>query len=143
MPYYTVLVSVNGNQSAYAIDPVPNRTEAENVLNMWPSGNVTFECFKSSFAEPLVFPAYCDTCDLFCVAQPSNNFFPFRIDSASLTATNNFALFLITIGSPICGVGVILLVVYVTLYQNVLDARKAARPEETDDEGIEFQPMEI
>ena len=133
-PYYTVLLSVNGGQSAYLMDPTPSLDEAETQLSIWemrPSGN--FTCLLREDSEGLSFPAYCDTCTLDCPSQVDQTTEVLRVTSEELTNYFDIAMLFIAIGTPVCAVFMILLILSISLCQRREDQKLIADASEVEE----------
>ena len=130
-PLWAVLVAVRGpapgpaNATAYLADPVPSETHARAQLAAWRAAAAPqVACKYRPRGTPLAYPAYCDTCNLWCPMVPAPFASEYRITSQSLEEREDFAMLLITIGSPVCGAFLALFIVAMSMCQRRFDMRE-------------------
>lgn len=135
-PLATVLVSVDsvgesgtalGNSSAYLIDPTADLVRVSSALLSWLASaphRVPFQCWVRKTKTPMTFPDACPACDLQCTqtSPPA----PVLLFSSVIEHSNSVGIILIAIGSGVCGGGLVLFVVFLTLAQLNVGQRQTA-----------------
>jgi hypothetical protein len=120
-PAFVVLLQSSENFSIYFSDPVSSFSAAAAQLDsIGPPFNAS--CWTRK-GETLQFPSVCGSCALSC-----SNFSltPQMLNSSSVDALRPLAYLYISIGSPICAAGLVLVVLFLTLYQMRQDALRRA-----------------
>ncbi len=127
---FVVLLRSSSNFSVYLSDPVSSYAQAQSQLAALVLP-INASCWKKT-GETLQYPLFCDTCSLVC-----SNFSlsPQYLESSSIANIRPTAFLYISIGSPITGVFVVGICVFLTLYQMREDALRKASSLIQDDAG--------
>lgn len=126
---YVVTLNVNANNTLYLSDPVRSYAEALSQLAALVPRFATWNasgCLQRQQTNLLAYPAACSACHLTCVPDSRGTIeVPLYLESQRLQNQLRTGNLLISIGAPVSGGMIVAFVVFVTLYQVLVDQKRA------------------